>query len=55
MRWDAWVALVGWCVFAPLYLRAAYREMLKNERSRRRESPPSGRRRAHDDENLTKP
>lgn len=29
MRWDAWVTLVGWLVFGPLYLRAAYREMLK--------------------------
>ena len=53
MRWDAWVALVGWCVFAPLYLRAAYRAMLE---SRREEAARlQGRRRARRDENLTKP
>ena len=53
MRWDAWVALVGWCVFAPLYLRAAYREMLKQAREERG-ARLHGRRRAHRDENLTK-
>jgi hypothetical protein len=38
VRWDAWVALVGWIVFAPLYLRAVYREMLKDRGARLHEA-----------------
>lgn len=48
------LVVIAWCVFAPLYLRAAYREMKQQAREERR-ARLHGRQDDRDDENLANP